>query len=35
MDPMFRKICSFDPLSLQKVAIMISFLGHVASFQQF
>jgi len=25
----------FDPLSLQKVAIMAPFLGHVASSQQF
>jgi len=42
---MFREICSFDPkhkgnmlfdhLSLQKVAIMTPFLGHVASSQQF
>jgi len=25
----------FDPLSLRKVAIMVPFLGHVASFKQF
>jgi len=42
---MFREICSFDPqhkgnmffdpLSLQKVAIITPFLGHVACSQQF
>jgi len=32
---MFRKICSYDPLFLQKVAIMTPFLRHVASSQQF
>jgi len=32
---MFREIRSFDPLSLQKVAIMSPVLGHVASSQQF
>ena len=44
-EPMFREICSFDPqhkgnmlfdpLSLQKVAIMAPFSGHVACSQQF
>jgi len=32
---MFREICSFDPLSLQKVVIMAPFLEHMVSSQQF
>jgi len=30
---MFREICSFDPLSLQKIVIMAPFLGRVAASQ--
>jgi len=30
---MFREICSFGPLFLQKVVILAPFLGHVAASQ--
>lgn len=32
---MFRKICYFEPLSFQKIAIMAPFVGYVASSQKF